>query len=157
MAEDLTDEMIKSAYSSEVQPEAVLLEITADNLLEPIYVSDQPDGILSNSVFYPYYPFTVALGGASIDEPIKSARLEIANLDGSLTLAARTVANKPKLTARVVRLDNPDLVEQEFNGVIIDDVEIDDQRLVFALSPRSFKSEAACHARYLIARTPGLF
>jgi hypothetical protein len=157
MAEELTDEMIKSAYASEVQPDAVLLEITADNLLEPIYVCDHPEGVLSNGVFYPFYPFTVVLGGASMDEPVKGARLEIANLDGHLTLAARTVMNKPKLNAKVVRLNNPDLVEQEFVGVVIDDVEIDDQHLTFSLSPRTFKTEAACTARYIMARTPGLF
>ena len=157
MSQDLSDDAIKNAYASAVQPEAVLLTITADNLAEPIYCCDQPDGVLSNGVFYPFAAFTVTFGGASIDEPSKGTRLEISNIDGSLTLAARTVKNRPRLLVQVVRLDEPDLVEQQMIGVKMDNVEVDDSNLVFSLSPRDFKREPACAARYVIARTPGLF
>lgn len=157
MSQDLSDNAIKNAYSSVVQPEAVLLTITADNLLEPIRACDQPDGIVSNGVFYQYAAFTVTFGGASIDEPSKGTRLEISNVDGSLTLAARTVKNRPRLLVQVVRVNEPNVVEQQMIGVKMDDVEADDVNLVFSLSPRDFKREPACSPRYVIARTPGLF
>lgn len=157
MSQDLSDEAIKNAYSSTVQPDVVLLKITANNLPEPIYACDQPGGFWSRGVFYKFGAFTVSFGGASMDEPSKSARLEIENLDGSLTLAARTVKFRPQLLVEIVRLDEPDVVEQRLVGVKMDDVEVDDQRLIFTLSPRDFKREPAVAARYIMSRTPGLF
>lgn len=157
MSQDLSDEAIKNAYASVVEPEAVLCSIEADNSAEPILFCDHPDGVTSNGTFYPFYPFTIVFGGASIDEPSKVARLEVANLDGSLIATARTVKRKPRLHVEIVRLAAPNDVEQELVGVTIDDVDAGNESLVFALSPRSFKSEPACKARYIIARTPGLF
>lgn len=157
MAQDLSDDAIKNAYSSVVEPEAVLLTITAANLAEPIRVCDHPDGVTSGGVFYKFAAFTVGFGGASMDEPSKTARLEVDNIDGSLMLAARTVKNRPRLDVRVVRLSEPDVVEQSLIGVRMDDVEVDDNRLSFTISPRDFKREPACAARYVMARTPGLF
>lgn len=155
--QDLSDDAIKNAYSSVVEADVALLTITATNLAEPIKCCDQPGGFTSRGVFYKFAAFTVSFGGASMDEPSKVARLEIENLDGSMMLAARTVKNRPSLLVEVVRLNEPDVVEQSFVGVKMDDVEVDDRRLSFTLSPRDFKREPACAARYVIARTPGLF
>ena len=157
MSQDLSDEAIKNAYASTVQPDVVLLTVTADNLAQPIKACDQPGGVWSRGVFYSFASFTVVLGGASIDEPSKSARLEIDNMEASLSLAVRTVTNRPQLLVEIVRLNDLDTVEQQFKGVRMDNSEIDDQKISFELSPRDFKREPACAPRYVIARTPGLF
>lgn len=154
---ELSDDMIKSRYASVVEPEAVLCRIESPDLVEPIYFCDQPDGVQAADEFYPFYPFTIVFGGASMDEPSKVARLEVANMDGSLLATARTVKRKPKIYVQIVRLSNVNEPEQELDGALMDDVDASNESLTFTLSPRDFKREPACQARYIIARTPGLF
>lgn len=154
---ELSDDMIKSRYASVVEPEAVLCRIESPDLVEPIYFCDQPDGVQTTDEFYPFYPFTIVFGGASMDEPSKVARLEVANMDGSLLATARTVKRKPKIYVQIVRLSNVNEPEQELDGALMDDVDASNESLTFTLSPRDFKREPACQARYIIARTPGLF
>lgn len=154
---ELSDDMIKSRYASVVEPEAVLCRIESPDLVEPIYFCDQPDGVQTVDDFYPFYPFTIVFGGASMDEPSKVARLEVANMDGSLLATARTVKRKPKIYVQIVRLSNVNEPEQELDGALMDDVDASNESLTFTLSPRDFKREPACQARYIIARTPGLF
>lgn len=157
MPQNLTDDYIKSQYASVAEPEAVLCTIESDQLPEPILFCDQPGGVTSNDIFYPFYPFTITFGGASIDEPSKVARLEVANMDGSLVATARAVKRKPKMNVQIVRLSSPDEPEQELTGILMDDVDAGNESLIFTLSPRDFKREPACKARYIMARTPGLF
>lgn len=154
---ELSDDEIKRSYASTSEPEAVLCAITADTYLGVLRFCDQPGGLTSNGIFYPFYPFTITFGGASIDEPVSTARLEVANLDATLLEISRTVKIKPILNVQVVRLAEPDIAEQELIGVKLDDVDSSTESLVFTLSPRDFKQEPANHARYIIARTPGLF
>lgn len=155
--QDLSDAAIKNAYAQVVEPEAVLITITAISLLEPIKFCDQPDGVISNGDFYPFFPFTIVFGGASGEEPSRDARLEVANLDGSIALAIRTVTGKPRLTAQVVRLSDPNLVEYQYKDIKLSDAAVENEKITMTLTPRDFKREPACHARYIMARTPGLF
>lgn len=157
MPADLSDAMIKSRYASVVEPEAILCTVDSPDLLEPIYFCDQPNGFTSNGIFYEYFPFTITFGGASMEEPAKVARLEVANIDGSILATVRGVTVKPILHTQVVRIAAPDYPESEMIGVRLDDADVGEQRIAFTLSPRDFKKEPACKARYIMSRTPGLF
>lgn len=154
---DVSEEMIRASFARQVEQMTVLVTIEAEGLVEPIRASSDPDGTVSRGETYRYHPFAFSGGGASADEPVRRVRLEIGNVDGRLSEAARTVTGNPIATMETVRAVAPDVVELAIEEARVADIEVDDPKITATLNPREFATEPACKARYIIARTPGLF
>lgn len=156
MQENVTPEMVRSVYSRTAEPKATLLELSAEGI-DTLYFTDWSEGLTSNGQVYEFFPFSFKWPGASTDEQTRVAKLEIFNRDRRISEAIRIATGKPELTVSLVRIATPDVVEMAITGAGIDDVEIDDPEVTGTIMPRSFKTEAACSARYVFSRTPGLF
>ena len=74
---EVTEAMIDAAWSREQEPVAQLVTIRSDADPAPIVATDWPEGIVSNGVTYPHYPFQLAWAGASRDAPFGQGKLTI--------------------------------------------------------------------------------
>lgn len=155
--QEVTEDYVRGAIARDAEPTVLLVTITAEGLDEPIRASSDPDGTTSRGDEYPYFPFGFAWPGAAADEPVRQAKLEIGNTDGRIADAIRQAAGNPLVTVELVRKAAPDVVEMAMVDARLSDAEIDDPKVSGTLKPRSFEDEPACKARYIIARTPGLF
>lgn len=154
---DVSEDMIRAAFARQVEQMTVLVTIEADGLVEPIRASSDPDGTVSRGQTFRYHPFGFSGGGASAEEPVRRVRLEIGNVDGRIAEAVRTVTGNPIATMETIRAVEPDVVEMAIEEARVADIEVDDPKVTATLNPRDFATEPACKARYIIARTPGLF
>jgi hypothetical protein len=134
----------------------VLVTLEAEGLAEPIRASSDPAGTVSRGDDFPHYPFTFEGGGASNDEPSRSVKLEIGNVDGRIGEAVRTVTGVPIATIETVRAATPDEVEIAIEEAEVSSAEIDQPSVTATLMPRDFDSEPVISKRYIRARTPGL-
>lgn len=155
--ENVSEAMIRAAFSRQIEPLVMLVTIEAEGLDDSIRVSSDPDGTTSRGETFRYFPFGFTGGGASAEDPVKGARLEIGNTDGRISEAVRTATGTPIATIETVRASSPDVVELALEEARVGDIEVDDPKVTATLSPRDFDTEPACKARYIIARTPGLF
>lgn len=157
MPADISEDMVRASFARRVEPLTVLVSLDAPGLDETIRVSSDPDGTVSRGLTYRHFPFTFGGGGASNEEVTRGSRLEIGNTDGRIGEAVRTATGTPIATIETVRAAAPDVVELAIEDARVGDIEIDDPKVTANLNPRDFVSEPACKARYIIARTPGLF
>lgn len=155
--QEVTEDMIRQVYAREAEAPVILVTIDAEGLDEPIRASSDPDGTTSRGDLYPYFPFSFAWGGASSDETSRQARIEIGNTDGVIALAIRTAEGQPLVTIEAVRREAPDVVEMAMVDAQLFDAEVDGPRVTGTIRPKNFADEPACKARYIAARTPGLF
>lgn len=155
--QQVSEDLIREIFARAAEAPVVLVTIEAEGIGAPIRVSSDPDGITSRGEDFAYFPFSFAWGGAGQDETAKQAKLEIGNVDGRIAEAIRLATGNPVVTIEVVRRAAPDVVEMAMTGAKLVDAEIDDPRVSGTLKPRTFADEPACKARYIAARTPGLF
>lgn len=155
--QDVSEAFVRAVYARDAEPTALLVTLSAEGLAEPIRVCSDPDGLDSRGESYEFFPFTFGWPGSSVDEPSRGATLVIGNTDGRIAEAVRFATGNPLASVELVRTLAPDAVEMAIIGAKVSDVEIDDPKVTASLKPRSFNDEPACKARYIIARTPGLF
>lgn len=155
--QDVTEAFVRAVFNREAEKVVLLVTLDAPGLDGPILACSDPDGFESRGDVFEYFPFSFGWGGAAADEPVRQASLEIGNTDGRIAEAVRTATGNPTATIEMVRAAAPDTVELAMNGAKVADVDIDDPKVTATLKPRSFAEEPACKARYIIARTPGLF
>jgi hypothetical protein len=89
-----------------------LIEITHDDLTEPIRVARNDQNIVSNGNTYIGYPFDVAMPGNPAEGAI-GARITIDNVDRAIIAALRALTSPPEVKIQIVLLDTPDVVEEE--------------------------------------------
>lgn len=154
---EVTEAMIDAAWSREQEPVAQLVTIRSDADPAPILATDWPEGIVSNGVTYPHYPFQLAWAGASRDTPFGQGKLTIANVDRRIEEACDAALTLPELDLRLVRVAAPDAVEKALLGARIPGVDGDAGRVSAVIRPRDFSQEPACAAKATPASTPGLF
>lgn len=154
---DVTLSMIRESWSRQVPLMAVLVTLEAPGLADPIRVSSDPDGTVSRGDTYRHFPFTFAGGGASNEEPVRGARLEIGNTDGRIAEAVRAATGSVIATIETVRASAPDVPEIAIEEARVSDIEVDDPKVTGTIQPRDFATEPACKARQTIARLPGLY
>lgn len=154
---DVTEDFVRAIFARVVEPTALLVTIRAEGLEEPVRATSHPDGLVSGGIAYPFFPFGFSWGGAAADEPAKEARLEIGNTDGRISSAIRQATGDPRIDVELVRVSAPDVVELAMIDAKIDSVEVDEPKVTATIKPRAFEEEPACKARYIAARTPGLF
>lgn len=156
MQESVSEAMIRGVYNRVKEAKALLLTLSADGI-DTLFLTNWPDSMTSRGQFYEYFPFGFTWAGAGLDEPVKNAKLEIMNRDKRIAEAIRLATGRPKVTVELVRIASPDIVEMAMSEAGLGDAEIDDPRVTGNLHPRSFKTEPSVSARYIYARTPGLF
>lgn len=161
----VTDEFIDAAWLGEPDAVAQLVTITSDADPEPIRASDcserllpgRRQGIVSNGVEYPFYPFQLAWAGASRSSPFGEGRLTIQNVDRRIEEACDAALQPPRVDLAVVRIEAPNVVETAIAGARIPAVEGDESRVVGIVRPRDFSQEPAVAWNYTPAKTPGQF
>ena len=156
MQETVTPEMVRNIRMRTKEPKAILLKLEAEQI-DTLYITNWPGGIVSRGQEYVYFPFTFKWPGASQDEPSRRAQVQIMNTDRRLAEAIRVATGEPKLTAELIRVATPDVVEMVMSDAKLSQAEVDAPNVSGDLDPKSFRTEPACSARYTYARTPGLF
>lgn len=154
---EITEAFIEEAWSREQEPLAQLVTITSDADPEPIRATDWGDGITSEGVFFPHYPFQLAWAGASKENPFGEGRLTIANVDRRIEDACDAAIDPPEVDLALVRVAAPDAREVAIAGARIPSIEGDASRVSAIIRPRSFSQEPACARNYTPATVPGLF
>lgn len=155
--QEVSEAMVREVLAEDALEPATLITFVAAELPEPIRATDHPDGLISRGEEYRFFPFRFSFGGASAEEVERAARLEIANTDGMIVEALRTLSQRPTITAELVRVLDPDNVELAIVGAEIDDIDASSASVTMTIRPRAFDRRFACSKRYVIARTPSLF
>lgn len=155
--EEISDEMAAALWAQEVEPVAQLVTLESDVLDEPIRVCDQPGGLTSRDLDFPYMPFRLKWAPASREAPFGEGRLSIANVDSRVEEACDLAETPPLLTLELVRVSAPDEVERAIEGAEIPAVEGDATEATAVIRPKDFNLEPACAAVYGASRTQGLF
>lgn len=162
--QDVTEDMVRDVFAEDARVPATLVTLDAEELEEPIratdYRGDLGDGvfgIVSRGELFRYFPFAFTFGGASAEEAERSAKLEIANVDGLILHSLRSLQTRPYLTAELVRVSAPDYVELALSRAPITDINATEASVDMTIRPRDFDQLYACAKRYVIARTPSLF
>lgn len=154
---EITEAYVRAVFSETIEETALLLRLSADGLEAPILATSYPDGLTSGGLEYPFFPFGFVWGGAAADEPAREARLEIGNTDGRIAEAIRQATGNPRIDVELVRVSAPDVVELAMIDGEIKSVDVDEPKVTATIRGRSLDDEPACKARYIAARTPGLF
>lgn len=157
MPTPISEDMVEAAWRREEDPVAQLIVIRSDADPEPITVTDWPEGIRSNGVDYPHYPFELAWHGASKDEPFGKGKLTIGNVDKRIEEACDAALTPPEVDLSLVRVAASDIVEKAVLGAKVPSVEGDSMRVSAVIRPRDFSEEPACATKYVPSTTPGMF
>jgi len=110
--------LIRDAWSPESNLPLVLLEITHDDLVDPIYLVNNKTNITSNSNEYIGYPFDIILPDSKDDTP-PTAKISIDNVSRELGQTIRSMTSPPSVTIKIIRQETPDVIEAEFSGMKI--------------------------------------
>lgn len=161
----ISSEMLDALWAPEIEPLAQLVEIRATEISEPIRVSDCPDrllsgrrqGLVSEGEEYPFLPFRLMWSGVTKEQPFGQGKLTIANVDGRIEEAIDAVVEPPEITLRLVRVSDPDQVENAILGASIGQSDFSESEASVVIRPRDFDIEPACAACYTPQRAPGLF
>lgn len=159
MSNDLSEDMVRQLFSAAPEPIAILIDLSADGLDEPLHLTNLPGGLVSSGVTYEFFPFSFAWGGAGQTENVRDTQLVIANSDAVIAQTIRTLPNNAQIALHIkaVRVSAPDVVELAMTGARLSDAEVDDPKVTGTVAPRNFAVEPACAPRYTVARTPSLF
>jgi len=99
----------------------VLLTIDHENLAEPIRVTSDAVNTISNGDTFIPYPFAVQLPSEQNDS-VPIAKLSIDNVHRLIGQTIREIDTPPEVTVQIVLHSDPDLVEAEWTGLIIEKV-----------------------------------
>lgn len=154
---EVSPEMIDMLFAEDAEKAILLLTLIAPGLDEPLYLCDFQGGVVSRGQEYEYFPFTFDIPGSSETEIVRESKLKIFNRDSRISNAIRISTGNPVVTIEYVKQDDLDHVEMALVGAEVYDVEIDSPNVTASIRPKSFATEPACKARYVAARTPGLF
>ena len=156
--QDMSPDAIEQFYSEDGPATALLVTLDSPTLDAPIRASSDPDGTTSRGLRFEPFPFAFMFGGASGDEAVRGAKLEIANSDARIMRAVRSLPAGAQVSAsaELVMVDDPNEVEMAMTGARVSDIECDDPKVTANIAPKAFDTEPACVARYVRARTPGL-
>jgi hypothetical protein len=164
MPQPVSEAYVRALYASTTPDIALLVTIRADGLAEPLRATTWPAplpgstrlGLVSRGSTYAYFPFSFTWGGSGVGEISRSAKLEIANVDGEVSRAVRTAVGKPTVDVESVRISDPDVVEMGMVDAGLDQVEIDRTHASATISGRDFANEPAVGPRYTSSRTPAV-
>lgn len=114
----VSETLKQEAWSQQSNLPLVLLEIDHEDLAVPIRVVNDNQAITSNGEEYVAFKFEVILPSSQDDGP-PQARLRIDNVSREIGEAIRTISGPPTVTMRVIRRETPDIIEAEFDGMVL--------------------------------------
>lgn len=120
----ISESLKQDAYSSESNLPLVLLVIDHADLADPIRVVNNKENITSDGEEYTAFPFEIVLPSSQDDAP-PQAKLRIDNVSREIGEAIRTISGAPSVTIRVIRRETPDVIEAEFEGMVLRKVNYD--------------------------------
>lgn len=120
ISENLKDD----AWSQESDLPLALLEINHDELENPLRVVNNKEDIISNGETYIAFPFEIQLPNDK-EDAAPQAKLRICNVSREIGQAIRLMRTPADVSLRVVRMDTPDVVELEFFGLKLRNVNFD--------------------------------
>jgi len=148
----------KSAAFKQETDEAflVLLEIDHANLSEPIRVTSNGIGTVSNGNTFVAYPFELSLP-SNPETGISQAQLTIDNVSQDIIVSIRNITTPPTVVIQVVLASDPDTVEAEFSGFELKNVSYDALTISGTITIESFMNEPYPGGSFLPSTFPGLF
>ncbi len=163
--QEVSEALIRQLFAEEAEEPAMLVTLESAELDAPIRATDHDGrisgttrrGLRSRGEIFDFTPFNFRFGGAGEGDPIRDATFEVFVRDGEVISAVRQAMGNPTLTAEVVRISAPDVVEMAMTAAQLADVEIEPPTMRSTVRARSFSEEPACKASYNPARTPGLY
>lgn len=142
-----------------------LIEITHDDLSEPIYVSSDPTetlstgvkGTISNSIEYAQIPFQLTLQEQT-DNLLARAKLSIDNINREIMLAIRQANNSPpNVTIKIVLASDPDTVEIEIPNLQLNNITGTAAVVEGELQPKILQGETFPRNTFNKSNFPGVF
>lgn len=133
----------------------VLLTIDHPTLASPIFLANNNEDVVSVGDRYIGLPFSIELPGEDAEEP-GVALIQVPNVDREIVAAGRTISGPATCDIRVVLASQPDIIEVEFVGLILRDMEWDASMVRGRLRFESIVVEPLAET-ITPARFPGLF
>lgn len=87
-----------------------LLEISHDDISEPIRLVGSREDVVSNGETYTAFPFEITLP-TDDGETISDIKLSISNIDRAITQTIRSLDTPPEITTFIVLASSPDIIE----------------------------------------------
>lgn len=166
MSRSLSSTLVEEVFAQEMSEVVVaLIEITHDDLSEPIRVSSDPTqtltngskGTVHNGDEYVQFPFEVTLPEQS-DNLITRAKLKIDNTSREILLAVRQAFNEPpQVSIKIVLASDPDTLEIEIGGLNLNNVKASAFSVEADLEPQILQSEKYPYNTFNQADFPGIF
>lgn len=120
----VSDEFKAAAFAQETSEcIASCVEITHDDLAEPIRVNSTGEEIERNGDTYVAFPYELILPPDA--EGFSPARLRIDNTDRQIVQAVRSINSAATVGMAVIRASEPDVTEAEYNDFKLTNVTFD--------------------------------
>lgn len=120
----ISDSLKQDAWNSESSLPLVLLTIEHDDLPDPILVVNNKENITSNGDEYIGYPFEIFPPDSNDSAP-PTAKLKIDNVSREIGQAIRQISTPPLVTIKIIRPETPDIVEMQFPGMRLKNIDYD--------------------------------
>lgn len=154
MPEAYSEEMVRALFAQRPRPIAYLVTLASEGI-EPIRATDWSEPLTVSGEVYRPYPFQVAWGGGSRDEPERQARI-IMGASGEAVELIRAAEREVTATIDLVRVAAPGVAERTLNAARLGTAEVDGAQITITLRGRDYANEPACRARYTRGRCPSL-
>jgi len=118
----ISDELKRDCFANESDLPLILLTISHADLAEDIRVVNNKENITSGGLEYIAFPFDIQLPDSK-EESQPSAKLTISNVSREIGLAIRSISTPPSVSITIVRQDTPDVVEAQFVGMRLNNVQ----------------------------------
>lgn len=133
----------------------MLLEIDGPGFVTPIRVASDNQDVVHQGWTFLGYPFEVELPPENPDRPMV-ARIRIDNTERKIIEQIRAIAEPPSVTLKVVLADQPDVIEVEYAGMRLRNVQWDAGEISGDLVYEDILNEPVCE-QMTPARFPGAF
>lgn len=158
---NLTADMVRDLYARAAKPGAVLVTITVPAVgdapeLEPLRVTDWPDGLSTPDGDYAYAPFKVTWPGSGEGEPSREAQLQIA-ASGEAVEMIRLAGGQPQALIQRVRVAAPGVAEMALKNGRVRSARVSGGVIEIPIVGHDYAGEPAVARRYTLGRTPGAF
>ena len=141
MSRNLSSDALKALYANETSEVfLILLTITHDSLIDPIYItSDVVDTVSRGNTYVPF-PFELVLPDEAEGRSPR-ARLTIENVSRDILSAIKNLSSSAHMTMEVIRAADSDVVEASFPAFKLTNVKYNALTLQGDLTIEDFTAE----------------
>lgn len=152
----LSPAALQSAFAQETEEVwLVLLTMTHASLPDSLRFVSNFASVTSRGQVYIAFPFEIEFPDQDADNS-GEARVTIDNVDRQIVQTIRDISSPPEVTLEVVMASSPDVVEAQFTGMVLRNVEYDAARVRGTLRFEDIMTEPVS-VQMTPARFPGLF